>query len=278
MQKITPTFPRLGHGLGLRTPHWDHILEGNHGVEWFEIISENFMDTQGRPIRLLERVRKDYPIVTHGVSLSLGSVDPLREDYLKKLKALVERIDPAWFSDHLCWTGINQKNSHDLLPLPQTQLVAEHIIDRIDQVQNFIGRPMLIENASSYVTFKESDMSEWEFITTIAQRSGCGILLDINNVYVNSINHQFNPMDYINAIPTQLVGQFHLAGHTNRETYLIDTHSDRTHDRVWELYKHAVRRFGNISTLIEWDEHIPAFDVLLDECKKAREIEKNVMA
>lgn len=273
-----PSFPRLGHGLGLRPPHWDFILAGNHDIDWFEIISENFIDTQGRPMRLLEQVRKDYPIVSHGVSLSIGSADPLNEVYLQKLKNLFDRVQPSWFSDHLCWTGVNQKSSHDLLPLPQTQLVIEHIVDRIDQVQNFMGRRMLIENLSSYVSFKESNIPEWEFISTIAKRSGCGILLDINNIYVNSFNHKFDPKEYINAIPPEYVGQFHLAGHTNRETYLIDTHSARTIEPVWDLYGLAVKRFGNIPTLIEWDENIPDFKVLIEENNRAKEIEKNVLA
>ncbi len=277
MQKPA-TFPRLGHGLGLRPAHWDHILQGDHGVDWFEIISENFIDNEGRSMRLLEQVRKDYPVVAHGVSMSIGSADPLRQDYLKKLKALLDRIEPAWFSDHLCWTGINQKNSHDLLPLPQTKLVVEHVSDRIDQVQNFMGRRMLIENVSSYVTFKDSEMSEWEFISEIANRSGCGILLDINNIYVNSFNHKFDAKEYINAIPKESVAQFHLAGHTNQETFLIDTHSDRMIDPAWDLYKLAVQRFGDVPTLVEWDDHIPTFEVLLDESKKAREIAKHVMA
>lgn len=268
----------LGHGLGLRPPHWEQILQGNHGVEWFEIISENFMDTQGKPMRLLERVRKDYPVVCHGVSLSIGSVDPLNTTYLKHLKELVNRIDPLWFSDHLCWTGINQTNLHDLLPLPQTDLVISHVVDRIDQVQNMMGKRMLIENVSSYVTFKDSNIPEWEFITQIAKRSGCGILLDINNVYVNAFNHKFDPVKYIRAIPKELVGQFHLAGHTDRGSYLIDTHSAKMLDQTWDLYKLAVEQFGNVPTIVEWDDEIPSFDVLLSESNRAKEIEKNVLA
>lgn len=267
-----------GHGLGIRPQHWDQILGSKHGLDWFEITSENFMDSQGRPLRLLEQLRKDYPIVCHGVSLSIGSADPLNTVYLSKLKNLIDRINPEYFSDHLCWTGINQKNSHDLLPLPQTKDVIQHIVERIDQVQSLIGKKMLIENVSSYVTFKESVVPEWEFITEIAKRSGCGILLDINNVYVNAFNHKFDAKTYIDALLPEHVKQFHLAGHTNFDSYLVDTHAAKMIDPVWDLYAHAVKRFGRIPTVVEWDDHIPSFEELLSESHRAKEIEAHVLA
>lgn len=274
----SPAFPRIGHGIGLRNQHWSQILEQKPSVDWFEIISENFMDAEGKTFRTLEKFRENYPIVTHGVSMSIGSADPLNPLYLKKLKSLIDRIDPAWFSDHLCWTGVNQIQSYDLLPLPQTQEAIIHIVNKIDQVQNFMGRKMLIENVSSYVTFKESEMTEWEFLTEIAKRAGCGILLDINNVYVNAFNHNFSAETYIQSIPVELVGQFHLAGHTKYDTYLFDTHSARMTEPTWDLYRIAVKHFGNVPTLVEWDESIPEFEVLLDERKRAMEIEKNARA
>lgn len=273
-----PTYPKLGHGLGIRPSHWEKILEGGHGLDWFEIISENFMDTEGKPLALLEKARKDYSIVSHGVSMSIGSADPLNQTYLKKLKTLFDRIQPAWFSDHLCWTGINQFNTHDLLPLPQTPAVVEHIVNRIDEVQNYMGRKMLIENVSSYVSFKESSMTEWDFISEIAKRSGCGILLDINNIYVNAHNHGFNAHDYLEAVPVNLVGQFHLAGHTDNGSFLVDTHSAKMLDATWDLYRLALQKFKNVPTMVEWDAEIPTFDVLLSEINRAKEIEKNALA
>lgn len=210
--------------------------------------------------------------------MSIGSVDPLNQNYLKKLKALFDRIQPAWFSDHLCWTGVNQLNTHDLLPLPQTPTVVEHIVNRIDEVQNYMGRKMLIENVSSYVSFKESTMTEWDFISDIAKRSGCGILLDINNIYVNAFNHGFNALDYLEGVPAQYVSQFHLAGHTNNGTYLVDTHSAKMLDATWDLYRLALQKFKHVPTMVEWDAEIPTFDVLLSEINRAKEIEKSVLA
>ncbi len=272
------TFPRIGHGIGLRPKHWNQILEQKPSIDWFEIISENFMDTHGKPMRVLEKIRENYPVVCHGVSLSIGSSDPLNTEYLKNLKTLADKIEPVWVSDHLCWTGVERHNSFDLLPLPQTDLVVKHIVDRIQQVQEFLQRRIVIENVSSYVSFKESDMHEWEFITEIAKRSGCGILLDINNVYVNAFNHNFDAKKYIEHIPSEHLAQFHLAGHTNRGTFLFDTHSAAMIEPVWDLYRFAVQHFGKIPTLVEWDQDIPELEVLLDERKKAMEIEKSVLA
>lgn len=275
--KSRTLFPRIGHGIGLRPRHWNRILEEKTPVDWFEIISENFMDHENS-MRTLEKIRKDYPVACHGVCLSIGSADPLDSLYMDKLKAMVDRISPIWISDHLCWTSVNGFQSHDLLPLPQTEAAVQHVVQKIDQVQNQLHRPILLENVSSYVSFKDSTMHEWEFITEVAKRSGCGILLDINNIYVNAFNHKFEAQTYLNHIPKEYVGQFHLAGHTDRKTFLFDTHSARMIEPVWDLYRKAVEKFGNVPTLVEWDDDIPELDVLLDERKRAMEIERDVLA
>ncbi len=241
-------------------------------MDWFEAISENYMDTGGRPLAILEKVRRHYPIALHGTSLSIGSVDPLSPDYLLRLKNLIQRIDPFIVSDHLCWSSVGGDALHDLLPLPFTEEAIAHVTSRVRQVQDFIGRPMLLENVSTYVTYRHSTIPEWEFLREVARRSGCGILLDLNNLYVNSFNHGFDPMDYLRQIPGKLVGQFHLAGHTDMGKFLFDTHSAHVIDPVWELYREALKRWGPISTLIEWDEAIPSFEVLAEEARKARTI------
>jgi uncharacterized protein (UPF0276 family) len=241
-------------------------------MDWFEAISENFMDSGGRPLQILEQVRRRYPVALHGVSLSIGSTDPLDRAYLTRLKALADRIEPAIMSDHLCWTGVEGENLHDLLPLPFTEEAVRHIAGRIEQVQEFIGRRFLLENVSTYVSYRHSTMPEWEFLTAVAERSGCGILLDLNNVYVNAFNHEFDPYDYLARIPGELVGQFHLAGHTDMGGYLFDTHSRPVIEPVWELYRAALRRWGPVTTLIEWDEDIPPFARLAEEADKARAI------
>lgn len=261
-----------GCGLGLRPKHYPQILSEWPTVDWFEAISENFMDSGGRPIHVLEQVRSRYPVALHGVALSIGSVDPLDLSYLKKLKTLVDRIDPFIVSDHLCWSGAHGNPLHDLLPLPFTEESLIHIVKRVDQVQEYLGRPILLENVSSYVTYKHSEMTEWEFITKIAKRSGCGILLDVNNVYVNAVNHQFSASEYIQSIPSDLIGQIHLAGHTDMGEFLFDTHSAPVIDPVWKLYEETLARHGQISTLIEWDENIPSFDRLQEERNLARKI------
>jgi uncharacterized protein (UPF0276 family) len=241
-------------------------------MDWFEAISENFMDSGGRPLHILEQVRQHYPVALHGVSLSIGSCDPLNRQYLTRLKALADRIDPAIVSDHLCWSGVDGEQLHDLLPLPLTEEAVRHIASRVDQVQRFLKRRILLENVSTYVTYQHSTMPEWEFLTAVAQRSGCGILLDLNNIYVNAYNHQFDPAEYLNHIPGELVGQFHLAGHTDLGTYLFDTHSRPVIKEVWALYREALHRWGPVTTLIEWDEDIPEFPVLAEEAEKARAI------
>ena len=265
-------WPTLGCGVGLRTEHYDHLTSTWPRMDWFEALSENFMDSGGRPLHVLEQVRRRYPVALHGVSLSIGSTDPLDLGYLARLKTLADRIEPAIVSDHLCWTGVEGENLHDLLPLPFTEEVARHIASRVEQVQERLGRRILLENVSTYVTSRHSTMPEWVFLTEIALRSGCGILLDLNNIYVNAYNHQFDPYEYLAQIPGELVGQFHLAGHTDMGTYLFDTHSAPVIDEVWALYRAALKRWGAVTTLIEWDEHIPPFPRLAEEAEKARAI------
>ena len=265
-------FPQLGCGIGLRTEHYEDILRDWPRVDWFEAISENFMDSGGRPLRVLEAVRARYSVALHGVSLSIGSTDPLNQEYLRRLKTLADRIDPAIVSDHLCWTGVDGENLHDLLPLPFTEEAIRHIAGRVQQVQKALGRRILLENVSTYVTYQHSTMPEWQFLSEVARRSGCGILLDLNNVYVNAYNHQFDPAEFLRGIPGELVGQFHLAGHTVRDGFLFDTHSAPVIDPVWALYRDALAAWGPIATLIEWDEAIPPLPRLVEEADKARSI------
>ena len=264
--------PRLGCGVGLRSEHYDAVIRERPRVDWFEAISENFMDSGGRPLRILEEVRRHYPVALHGVSLSIGSADPLDPRYLERLKMLADRIEPAIVSDHLCWTGVDGEQLHDLLPLPFTEEAIRHIAARVERVQERLGRRILLENISTYVTYAHSTMPEWEFLTAVAERSGCGLLLDLNNVYVNAYNHQFDPAAYLAHIPGELVGQCHLAGHTDRGAYLLDTHSSPVIDRVWDLYREALTRWGPVATLIEWDAEIPPFPRLAEEAEKARAI------
>ncbi len=263
--------PNLGFGVGLRSVHFDYILGNYPKVDWFEIISENFMDSGGRPRYLLDQIAERYPIVMHGVSLSIGSTDPLDFEYLKKLKRMAKEIGAAWISDHLCWTGVNGLNTHDLLPVPLNDESLDHIVDRIRVVQDFLERPLVLENPSTYVAFADSTLSEWDFISRMASEADCGLLLDVNNVYVSSVNHDFDPVQYIESLPHERVVQFHLAGHTNYGTHLIDSHDGRVTDAVWELYRLAHKITGGASTLLEWDGKIPKFPTLHAEVLKARE-------
>ena len=266
------SWPTLGCGVGLRSEHYEFITQAWPAMDWFEAISENFMDSGGRPLAILESVRARYPVALHGVALSIGSTDPLDRTYLARLKTLADRIEPAIVSDHLCWTGVEGEQLHDLLPLPFTEESLRHVVERVQQVQEALGRRLLLENVSAYVTFRHSTMPEWEFLTAVAQRSGCGILLDLNNIYVNAYNHQFDARDYLRHIPGELVGQFHLAGHTDMGAYLFDTHSRPVIDAVWGLYRNALDRWGPVTTLIEWDEEIPPFPRLAEEADRARAI------
>ncbi|MBI4749863.1 MAG: DUF692 domain-containing protein [Acidobacteria bacterium] len=264
-------FPDLGFGVGLRTVHFTHVLENQPPVDWFEIISENFMETGGRPMFILEQVAERYPIIMHGVSMSIGSTDPLNMDYLKKLKALADRIGSTWVSDHLCWTGVHGRNTHDLLPMPYTEEALKHTIERARIVSDLLERPLVLENPSSYVEFADSSMPEWEFLARLVEDANCGLLLDVNNVYVSSFNHNFDPTVYIDAIPADRVVQYHLAGHTNKGTHILDTHSDHVIDEVWALYRQATAKTGGRATLLEWDDDIPEFDVVHAEVLKARQ-------
>lgn len=270
--KTNQPWPRVGCGVGLRTEHYEAITGQWPRMDWFEAISENFMDSGGKPLAVLESVRKRYPVALHGVSLSIGSTDLLDMNYLQRLKTLADRIDPIIVSDHLCWTSVENENLHDLLPLPFTEETIEHIAGRVQQVQEFLNRRILLENVSTYVTAKHSTMPEWEFVRAIAERSGCGILLDLNNVYVNGFNHKFDPYDYLRNIPGKLVGQFHLAGHTDMGDYLFDTHSKPVIEQVWDLYRFALSQWGPVATLIEWDEDIPSWERLSEEADHARAI------
>jgi len=261
----------LGFGVGLRSVHFSHILQHWPAVDWFEIISENFLDSAGRPRYVLEQIAERYPVVMHGVSLSIGSTDPLDFDYLAKLKRLAREINARWISDHLCWTSIAGRTSHDLLPLPLTEEALSHVVQRVRMTQDFLERPLVLENPSSYVTFAASTMPEWEFLSRLAEETGCQLLLDVNNVYVSSRNHDFDPLEYLRAIPYECVKQFHLAGHTDLGTHCIDTHDGRVVERVWELYREVVRLTGGAATLLEWDARIPTFEEVHAEALQARQ-------
>ncbi len=262
--------PNLGLGVGLRTVHFPYLLRHQPEVDWFEVISENFIDSHGRPRYVLDQLAERYPIVMHGVSLSIGSTDPLNLDYLRKLKSLADAVQAKWVSDHVCWTGVASRNSHDLLPLPYHEQSLQHVVERIRIVQDVLQRQLVLENPSSYVTFTASTMSEAEFVARMAEEADCGLLLDVNNIYVSSINHDFDAFEYLDAIPAHRVVQFHLAGHTNLGTHLIDTHDNHVTDPVWELYRKAHLLTGGASTLLEWDAKIPPFPIVHAEVMKAR--------
>jgi uncharacterized protein (UPF0276 family) len=269
--------PDLGIGVGLRTVHFPHILGRRPRVDWFEVLSENFLDTEGRPLRVLDQVAERYPVALHGVSLSIGSTDPLDRDYLRKLKALAARTRARWVSDHLCWTGVLGRNVHDLLPMPYTEEALRHTTARVRAVSDFLERPLVLENPSSYVEFTATTMPEWEFLSRLAEDADCGLLLDVNNVYVSAFNHGFDAEAYVDALPADRVVQFHLAGHTHEGTHIVDTHSDRAAPAVWRLYARACRRTGNVSTLYEWDEDIPDFETVHREAKKAAAYRTSVL-
>jgi len=264
--------PNLGLGVGLRSPHFGYILENRPKVDWFEIISENFMDCRGYPRAVLEEIREHYPVVMHGVSMSIGSTEPLNFDYLKKLKTLAEEISPEWISDHLCWTGIAGLNTHDLLPMPLTAEALAHTVSRIKTVQDFLERPLILENPSTYLEFEVSTMNDWEFLGRMAEAADCGILLDVNNIHVCARNHGWDAEEYVRAIPADRIVQCHLAGHEDCGTHVIDTHNTNVIDEVWELYRRAHRHVGEdgVATLLEWDADIPEFPVLLEEVAKAK--------
>jgi len=266
------SWPLLGCGVGLRSQHYSDVVGPWPQVDWFEATTENYMDTGGKPLQILQKVREHYPVALHGVALSIGSVDPLNKRYLERWKTLIEKIDPVFVSDHICWSGMNREQLHDLLPLPFTEESLKLIVDRVHQIQDHLDRQILLENVSTYVTYKHSTMPEWEFIKQIALRSGCGLLLDINNVYVNAKNHNIDPHEYIQQIPAEKIGYIHMAGHTDQGNYLFDTHSRPVIEPVWDLYREALKLWGQKSTLIEWDEDIPQMSRLLEEAATAKKI------
>lgn len=270
-------YPYLGFGLGLRQPHYDYILERRpREVDWFEVISENFIEAHQGYWEFLRDLRNDYPIVLHGVSLSIGSTDPLNTPYLEKLKELATYLEAPWVSDHLCWTGVHGQNTHDLLPVPYTEEALTHIIHRVKEVQDRLERHLLLENPSSYLSFREADMPEWEFMARLTEEANCGLLLDVNNVYVSSINHRYDPKTYLDAMPADRIIQIHLAGHRNHGTHIVDTHDDYVIDEVWELYTYTIKKFGNITTMVEWDDNIPEFAVLAAELEKAKHYSRSM--
>jgi uncharacterized protein (UPF0276 family) len=270
--------PNLGLGVGLRTVHFGHILNKKPKVDWFEIVTENFLDTEGRPMWVLDQIAERHPIVVHGVSMSVGSPDPVDRSFLAKIKALAKRVRAVWVSDHVCWTGMAGRNLHDLLPMPYSEPALKHMVRKIRQVQDLLERPLVLENPSSYVEFTSSTMPEWEFIARMAEEADCGLLLDVNNVYVSSFNHGFDPETYLRAIPPDRIAYIHLAGHTNFGTHILDTHIGPVIDPVWELYRLAHQLTGGRSTLLEWDEEIPTFPVVHREVLKARKYMEAALA
>jgi uncharacterized protein (UPF0276 family) len=269
--------PYLGFGLGLRPQHYADILEGSPDVDWFEVISENYMVPGGQPLKMLDRIRARYPIVMHGVSLSIASTAPFSQKYLADLKALAERIEPEFVSDHLCWTGVHGVNLHDLLPIPYTSEALDHVVARVNYVQDYLRRQIALENVSTYAQFAHSEMTEWEFISELSKRTGCWLVFDVNNVFVSAFNHGWDARAFIAGTPADRVVQFHLAGHEHNMTHIIDTHDALVPDEVWDLYGASVRRFGPVSTIIERDDNIPPFDDLVAELSTARSIAQQIL-
>ncbi|HEY1628444.1 MAG TPA: DUF692 domain-containing protein [Tepidisphaeraceae bacterium] len=260
----------MGIGIGLRVPHYQHILSKKPTVDWFEIISENYMVDAGRPLEVLDQILEQYQVVQHGVSMYFGSADPLSREHLNRLKSLVKRTKTKFLSDHLCWGSVDGTYTHDLLPMPYTFEAAKITAQRIKQARDFLEVPICVENVSSYAEYHVSEMTEWEFLSEVVELADCGILLDVNNIYVSSKNHSFNPMDYVNNVPHQRVGQIHIAGHSKFEKYILDTHDHPVLDPVWKLYERALQLCGPTNTLLEWDAHIPSFDEVHREALKAR--------
>jgi uncharacterized protein (UPF0276 family) len=268
----------LGHGIGLRTEHYPDVLATSPAVDWFEVISDNFMVPGGNPRRVLRAVRERWPVVLHGVALSLGSTDPLDARYLDDLAALAAEVEPAMISDHLCWGSHGGQYAHDLLPLPFTEEALAHVVERVQRVQDRLKRRILVENVSSYVAFAQSSLTEAEFLTALAARADCGLLLDVNNVFVSAHNHGFDARAFLDEVPVGRVGQFHLAGHSELGGLLLDTHDHPVREDVWELYRHAVARFGAVPTLIEWDDKLPPLARVVEESQRARVVAAEAMA
>jgi uncharacterized protein (UPF0276 family) len=270
--RVSDKPPYLGFGLGLRPQHYQDILEGSPNVDWFEVISENYMVPGGQPLKMLDRIRDRYPIVMHGVSLSIASTAPINEVYLRDLKALAKRSEPKFISDHLCWTGVHGVNLHDLLPVPYTQEALDHVVSRVHHVQDYLGQAIALENVSSYVQFSHSEMSEWEFIAELTKRTGCWLVFDVNNVFVSAFNHEFDAHAFIAGVPKERIVQFHLAGHEHNMSHIVDTHDALICDEVWDLYRTALRHFGPVSAIIERDDHIPPLAELVAELDQARAV------
>lgn len=266
--------PSLGFGLGLRKEHYNSILESSADVDWFEVLTENYLVPGGKPLYFLDQICERYPVVMHGVSMSLGSHDPLNMKYMQQVKELAERTNARWVSDHMCFTGVDGVNAHDLLPLPFTEEAVKHLAKKISQAQDFLGRQILVENASTYITYKQSDMTEWDFTMAVAEESDSLILLDINNIFVSAVNHGFDPLEYLDGISPERVQQHHLAGHSQYDGYIIDTHDHDIVQGVWDLYAEAIKRYGDVSIMIERDDNIPELPELLSELQTARDIFK----
>jgi uncharacterized protein (UPF0276 family) len=264
-------FTDYGIGIGLRVPHYQHILTRKPVVDWFEIISENFMVDGGRPLEVLDQILEQYRVVQHGVSMYFGSADKLNREHLKKLKALVKRTKTPWLSDHLCWGSVDGRYTHDLLPMPYTFAAAKLTAEKVRAVRDFLEIPVAVENVSSYAEFHQSEMTEWEFLTEVVERADCGILLDVNNIYVSSRNHNFNPNEYVDHVPHHRVAQMHIAGHSKFKKYVLDTHDHPVLDPVWQLYARATQLVGKTATLLEWDDSIPSFDEVHHEALKANQ-------
>jgi len=262
-------FTEYGVGIGLRIPHYRHILEKKPVVNWFEIISENYMVEGGNPLAALDQILEQYRVVQHGVSMYFGSAEPLNREHLRRLKQLARRTKTPWLSDHLCWGSVDGTYSHDLLPIPYTWEAVEVTAAKIRQVQDYVEVPVVVENVSSYAEFHDSVMTEWEFLNEVVERADCGILLDVNNIYVSSMNHDFDPVEYLDSVPAERVAQIHIAGHSRYEKYLLDTHDHPVIDPVWQLYDRAIRRIGPTATLLEWDDKIPSFEEVHAEALKA---------
>ena len=276
-------FPRLGYGVGLRARHFERILslldqEKGPGVDWFEIVSENFLDNQGRPRHVLDRIAERTPVVMHGVSLSIGGADPLDFAYLARLKRLADEIGAVWVSDHLCWTGVHGRTTHDLLPMPLTEETLAHVVGRIRTVQDVLERPLVLENPSSYLQFKQDTLTEWDFLARTAESADCGLLLDVNNVFVSAFNHGYDAETYIRALPAERIVQFHLAGHSHQGTHIIDTHDRPVIEPVWRLYERAAERAPHAATLIEWDAALPSYETLVAEADHARRRNQHLAA
>jgi uncharacterized protein len=267
----------LGFGLGLRPKHYTAILKSKPHVDWFEALTENYMVSGGRPLYFLDRIRERFPVVLHGISMSIGSTDQIDRAYLGRLAALAKRVQPEWISDHLCWTGVAGHNLHDLMPLPYSEEALHHVSNRVRTIQNILGRRILIENVSSYVAYRSSVMTEWEFLTRLTEEADCDILLDVNNIYVSAFNHGFDPIDFLKGIPPARVKQIHLAGHDNCGDLIIDTHDAPVIDPVWNLYAEALRCFGPVPTMIERDDKIPPLGTLVREIDRARIINAEIL-